>query len=161
MKPEEQHAIAFVEAFRRQWPKLAGNLLHIANEGGNRGQHPGYHAKRARMGVRKGTADYFLAETVWLGVGEDPACHGLWLELKAPSGVLKTEQIAFLTEMTIARYYAATAWGWVAAMRACYAYLAGEMGYGEPWGYPESGGDWPLSDLTLGGKPRGTKKEAR
>ena len=148
MTAEDREAIAFVEAVRRQWPTLL--MIHIANEGGNRGQHPGYHAKRARMGVVKGTPDYFVAEPV-------AAYHGLFLELKARGGRLKPEQSSFCDEARLRSYVVAVAWGWQAALKALTAYLGGTSGLECVHAYLDDGyASRPMEDVTLtGGVRRG------
>jgi hypothetical protein len=116
---EDRDCCAFVVQFRARWPIYAGRLVHVANEAGIRGAHPGYHVKRKRMGVREGVADYLLAIPRRDGSG------GLWLELKAAGGRVSDEQRAFLRDMAD-DYACAVAWGWQSAAKAVGDYLRGE-----------------------------------
>jgi hypothetical protein len=119
MTREDSESIAMVEWFARQYPQFAPLLLHAANEGGVRGtdgSHFAKLAKRKKMGVRPGVADYFLA-LPRLGY------HGLWLELKAPEGRIKPEQRVFLDAMAKQGYAACCAWGWQDAKTALLDYI--------------------------------------
>jgi hypothetical protein len=94
------------------------------------------------MGVRKGTADFFLAD----------GRPGLWLELKSEVGTLKPEQRAFLDMAARRGYAAVAAWGHVAAFRAVKDYLHAPIQ--PPRGYLATG-DWhPLGDVTNAGTRR-------
>jgi hypothetical protein len=122
MSNEDREAIAFVEAVQRAYPRLAHLLLHVKNERASAAVNPGAAAgqlkKQRRMGVRKGTADYFWAHTT-----EEPdGQRGLWLELKATGGSIKPEQVAFLRDMEEQGFSVAVAWGWSAALNAVHAY---------------------------------------
>ena len=117
MRLEDSEAIAFVSWLETQFPAIAGDLLHVANEGGNRGANlAAYHTKRKRMGVRPGVSDYFLALPKL-------SYHGLWLELKAPEGTIKPEQRAFLERRAALGYAACCCWGWLEARKAALDYL--------------------------------------
>ena len=147
---EDQHAAAFVEEFRMQHPSMAHLLIHIANEGGTRtpdGSHFAKLAKRKKMGVVPGVADYFLAYTF-------SDTHGLWLELKAPTGKLKQEQIAFLEAMNDQGYACVVAWGWEAALHVAGRYLRGNVDTRYVYGVPLAGVAMPLVELTQAGAVR-------
>lgn len=157
MKPEEKEAVAFVEAFRLQWPKLWEEkaLIHIPNEAGARGKDLGAFLgmiqKRRRMGTVDGCADYFLAVTTH---GYEPGMSGLFLELKAPGGPLKPTQLAFL-ESKVGSYACCFAWGWRGAMTAVRSYLAEDY-WGGVQGFVEDQ-QAPIAAFTLSGKVRRTK----
>lgn len=153
---EDEHAANFVAAFRRQYPHHAGRLIHVANEGGLRtgdGSHFAKLAKRKKMGVTPGVSDYFLAFAF-----DD--LHGLWLELKAPGGRIKREQAAFLETMRAGGYAAACAWGWQDAMFLAGRYLRGNLSARVVYSTTAGQGTVPLSQLTLSGTLRRSKKAA-
>ncbi len=144
---EDDHAKAFVAEFRRLYPKMPALLIHIANEGAQ-AKSLGAAITRARklnaQGQIKGTPDYFLAYPF-------ADVHGLWLELKAPGGTVKHEQIAFLAEMRERGYAAVCVWGWAAAIYVVGRYLRGNVDSRDVYGAPEAGDVVPLSMLTLTG----------
>lgn len=150
---EDAHAIAFVEAFRRQWPAYADDLYHTANEydyARDNGKLTGsaiYKAKkRERMGVVAGVSDYFLALP-------RSGFHGLFLELKKPDGTLKPEQTAFLSARAAHKYACCVAWGWPAAIKAASFYFDGWTERPEALAFTQS--DFgSLSEFTLAGTRR-------
>lgn len=160
MSKEDREAIAFVEAVQRAYPRLAHLLLHVKNERASAAVNPGAAAgqlkKQRRMGVRKGTADYFWAHG-FLSRG-----RGLWLELKATGGSVKPEQIQFLRDMAGQGYAVAVAWGSVGALKAIREYESDNMAeYGlQAFTEREHG---PLEDFTLTGtrRKRGTGGQSK
>jgi hypothetical protein len=70
-------------------------------------------------GVRRGTSDLFLAV---------PMCgrHGLWIEMKAPDGVLKPEQKTFQDEVAGLGYAVSVCRSFNEAMNLITDYLKGQ-----------------------------------
>lgn len=160
MQPEERECVDFVHLFGLRWPQHRRGLLHLANE---RRVSPGRagmvtHAMLVRMGFRKGASDYLLTRPVGLFAG-------LWLEMKAPGGVLSEEQSIFLAEQRMAGYAACVTWGCAAAVSAVALYLGGGLAAvrfrDEVLGFPATEpipapgyGPVGLDELTLAGVPR-------
>lgn len=113
LQPEQIDHINIVNWFNYQFPELADDLHHFANERICSVQQ-GRLLKR--MGVKKGVADFFLA----VGCGGN---HGLWLELKTGKGKLSDEQAAFLERKQARGYMAVTARGFDAAKDIIVDYL--------------------------------------
>lgn len=158
MKAEDQHAAAFVAAFRLQFPETANRLIHISNEAGQRpagkeglGRYLGMQKGRKARGVLPGVADYFLAEKIEQAPYETQ-WGGMWIELKAPGAPWKDSQIEFLEEMRF-DYACCVAWGHDAALMACRIYLAGLWPTGKLRGV-SAGRVLELSRFTKTGKVR-------
>ncbi len=113
MQPEQAEHINIVNWFNYQFPKLADDLHHFANERRCSIQQ-GRLLKR--MGVKKGVADFFLA----LPCGK---YHGLWIELKVGKGKLSPEQIEFINRKNARGYLALAVWGQDKAREAILSYL--------------------------------------
>jgi hypothetical protein len=113
LQPEQIEQINTVNWFNYQFPELADDLHHFANERKCSIQQ-GRILKR--MGVKKGVADFFLAIPL-----NDKA--GLWIELKVGKNKPTKEQIAF-AERKIKRHYEfAFVWGFEAAKEIILTYL--------------------------------------
>lgn len=106
--------IAVVKWFNLQYPILADDFHHFANE---RRCTPreGYTLKR--MGVKRGVPDFFLAY---------PRNNyaGLWLELKSKNGKLSAEQKLFLERKSQNGYAASCAWSFEQAQDIINKYLS-------------------------------------
>lgn len=113
MGPEQIAHINIVNWFTYNYPALADDLHHFANERRCSIQQ-GRLLKR--MGVKKGVSDLFLA----LGCGP---FHGMWLELKVGKGLPSKEQIDFITRKRERGYYAVVANGEDEAKNAFLDYL--------------------------------------
>ena len=90
----QQHCVKW---FRLQYPKAAGLLFSIPNEG-KRSKANSWRMKAE--GMRAGVSDLFLAipRSVY---------NGLWIEMKTQKGVLSAEQKEFQADMQ-AQGYATT-----------------------------------------------------
>lgn len=115
LQPEQIDHINLVNWFHYNFPELADDFHHFANERVCSVQQ-GRTLKR--MGVKRGVADFFLA----LSDPEDEF-HGLWIELKVGKGKLSAEQENFLNRKTMRGYFAAVCWGWEAAKECILCYL--------------------------------------
>lgn len=113
LKPEQAEQINIVNWFNYQFPELADDLHHFANERKCTVQ-TGRTLKR--MGVKKGVSDFFLA----LPCGN---YHGLWIELKVGKGKLSVEQSEFLCRKNERGYMAVAVWGFEAAKETIKTYL--------------------------------------
>lgn len=113
LQPEQIEHINIVNWFNYNFPELADDLHHFANERRCSIQQ-GRTLKR--MGVKRGVADFFLA----LPCG---GYHGLWIELKVGKGKLSSEQIKFLDRKTTRGYLAVPVWGFDAAKEIINTYL--------------------------------------
>ncbi len=113
MKPEQIAHIQVVDWFHLQYPDLAQDFHHFANE---RKCTPSQGYMLKRMGVKRGVADFHLAYPVG-------KYHGLWLELKSEKGRLTPEQKLFLERKSLLGYCATTAWGFFDATQAIKKYL--------------------------------------
>ena len=115
LKPEQIDHINVVNWFNYQYPKLADDFHHFANERFCSIQE-GRTLKR--MGVKPGVADFFLA-VPWNGR------HGLWVELKVGKNKPTKEQIDFLERKVRHGYAVAVAWGFDSAKEIIDSYLKG------------------------------------
>jgi hypothetical protein len=157
VKAEDAECVALCEWFAIAYPQHARKLIHVSNEAGMEGRDKGAFLgamkKRRRMGVVSGVADYFLS----IPCPPKSQC-GLWLEVKAPGGPLKRDQIAFLESMAPC-YGAAVAWGWVGASYIIGSYLGTSMlPLGVVVGATEATMR-PMEEFTLTGKIRRDRHE--
>ena len=113
MRLEDTHQKAYMEWFHAQYPGLADDIHHFANE---RKCTPWFGKHLKEMGVKKGVADIFLAVP-------NSGKAGLWIELKVGNGRLTKEQREFLARKTARGYTALAVWGWEAAKEATITYL--------------------------------------
>jgi hypothetical protein len=113
MGPEQIDHINIVNWFNHNYPELADDLHHFANERLCSIQQ-GRLLKR--MAVKKGVADFFL------GVACGPF-HGMWLELKSGKGKLSKEQSEFINRKRERGYFAIAAWGADEAKETILTYL--------------------------------------
>ena len=98
---ENSLQINLVNWFNYNYPHLKDDLLHVANERSCSIQQ-GRLLKR--MGVKRGVSDIFL------GVPTNKY-HGLWIELKTPTGKLSPEQKSFIERKNMRGYFATAAYG--------------------------------------------------
>lgn len=113
LTPEQIDHINLVNWFHHDFPDLADDFHHFANErkcSMNEGR------KLKRMGVKKGVADFFLALPL-------SGKSGLWIELKVGKGKLSPEQQKFLDRKTARGYTAVAVWGYEAAKAVILTYL--------------------------------------
>ena len=116
MQNEEQlEHINVVSWFHSQYPELADDLHHFANE---RKCTPWQGKVLQRMGVKKGVPDLFLAFP-WGG-----RC-GMWLELKVGKNKPTYEQRCFLERKAMNGYACGVAWGFYDAEKMIRMYLEG------------------------------------
>lgn len=113
LKPEQITHINIVNWFEHNFPDLADDFHHFANE---RKCTPQEGRTLKRMGVKRGVADFFLAISC-------RGFHGLWLELKEGSGKLTPHQIAFLDRKHERGYFAIACTGFETAKHVILAYL--------------------------------------
>ncbi len=113
MKPEQIDHINLVNWFHHEYPELADDFHHFANERQCSIQQ-GRTLKR--MGVKKGVADFFLALPMTYR-------SGLWLELKVGKNKLSKEQSAFLHRKSERGYRALCVYGFDQAKDAILNYL--------------------------------------
>jgi len=113
LQPEQIEHINVLNWFTHNYPDLADDFHHFANERRCSVQQ-GRLLKR--MGVKKGVSDFFLA--VALG-----GFHGMWLELKTGKGKLTSEQFDFLERKRDRGYCARVAHGSDEAKEAILFYL--------------------------------------
>lgn len=113
LQAEQAEHINVVNWFNYQFPELADDFHHFANERRCAVQQ-GRTLKR--MGVKKGVADFFLAL---------PLNHkgGLWIELKVGKNKPTKEQIAFAERKILRGYDFAFVWGFEAAKEIILSYL--------------------------------------
>ena len=105
------------ESVRAKWPELA-RLYHIENE---RRCSPQEAARRRRMGVKRGVPDLCLP--VARG-----GYHGLYIELKTPTGRTTVEQRWWLGNLNADGYCAFPCYGWKQARDLLLWYLEGGRG---------------------------------
>jgi VRR-NUC domain len=113
LTPEQIDHINIVNWFHYEFPELADDLHHFANERKcsiNEGR------KLKRMGVKKGVLDFFLAIPL-------NGKAGLWVELKVGKGRLTPEQIQFIERKISRGYEAIAVWGEDAAKAVILTYL--------------------------------------
>lgn len=115
LQAEQIDHINLVNWFHHNYPELADDLHHFANERKCTAQQ-GRTLKR--MGVKKGVADFFLALPLGLYAG-------LWIELKVGKGKLSVEQSEFLHRKSQRGYIAIAVWGFEAAKELIKTYLDG------------------------------------
>lgn len=105
------------ESIRARWPELS-RLYHIENE---RQCSPQQAARRKRMGVKKGVPDLCLP----VPRGK---YHGLYIELKTPTGRVSPEQRWWLGNLNADGYCALPCYGWEQACDVLIWYLEGGAG---------------------------------
>ncbi len=115
---EQAEHINIVNWFNYQFPELADDLHHFANERACSIQQ-GKILKR--MGVKRGVADFFLAIPIKRKDGTMTA--GFWIELKVGKGTPSKEQIEFLDRKSHRGYETACVWGFDAACEMIKTYL--------------------------------------
>ncbi len=113
LQPEQAEHINVVNWFNYQFPDLADDFHHFANERKCSVQQ-GRILKR--MGVKKGVADFFLAIPL-------NGYSGFWLELKVGKNKVTPEQEAFLNRKTARGYLCSVCWGFEAAKELISTYL--------------------------------------
>jgi len=113
LQPEQAEHINVVNWFHYQFPELADDFHHFANERKCTVQ-TGRTLKR--MGVKKRVADFFLAIPI-------DGYSGFWLELKVGKNKVSPEQEAFLTRKMARGYLCAACWGFEAAKELILTYL--------------------------------------
>jgi len=113
LRPEEIDHINTVNWFEHNFPHLADDFHHFANE---RKCTVMEGRKLKRMGVKKGVLDFHLA----LPCG---GYHGLWVELKVGKGKLLPEQVEFISRKNERGYLAVAVWGFDAAKKVIKTYL--------------------------------------
>ncbi len=115
LQPEQIDHINIINWFNHQFPELAEDLHHFANERKCSVQQ-GRILKR--MGVRKGVWDFFLA----FPIPEDEL-SGLWIELKVGKNTLTEEQKEFGRRKALRGYCVAAVWGFESAKEVILTYL--------------------------------------
>lgn len=110
---EHHHQMLTVAWFRAQYPSLAMLLFAIPN-GGQRNPATAAHLKAE--GVVAGIPDLFLA----VPMGQD---HGLFLEMKTPTGVVSKAQHAAHSSLRAQGYRVDIARGYEAAKTLLREYL--------------------------------------
>lgn len=113
MQPEQIDHINLVNWFEFQFPDLANDFHHFANERRCSAQQ-GRLLKR--MGVKKGVPDFFLALPI-------DGYAGFWLELKVGKNKVTKEQQEFLSRKTQRGYLCAACWGFESAKELILTYL--------------------------------------
>lgn len=113
LQPEQAEHINVVNWFNYQFPDLADDFHHFANERRCSIQQ-GRTLKR--MGVKKGVPDFFLAIPL-------DGYAGFWLELKVGKNKVTPEQEAFLSRKTHRGYLCEACWGFDAAKELILTYL--------------------------------------
>ncbi len=103
LQPEQIVHINVVNWFNHEFPELAEDFHHFANERRCSIQQ-GRTLKR--MGVKKGVADFFLALPI-----NRLNKSGLWVELKVGKNKPTKEQISFLDRKKSRGYEATCVWG--------------------------------------------------
>ncbi len=113
---EEQKALfRWAEVAQYRHPELA--LLYAIPNGGHR--HKAVAAKLKAEGVRKGVPDICLPvpRGRW---------HGLYIEMKTPTGTVRLEQKRWLSALRSQGYDAVVCRGWESARRFIEEYLQQE-----------------------------------
>ncbi|MCK5602857.1 VRR-NUC domain-containing protein [Candidatus Pacearchaeota archaeon] len=114
-EPEHEEAKALMkwcELSAKAYPGLE-LLYHIPN-GGERNKIVA--GKLKAEGVMAGVPDYFLSVPLY-------SFHGLYIELKAPTGDISDAQDILMPKLAAQGYYVAVAWGWEAARDVIIAYF--------------------------------------
>jgi VRR-NUC domain len=119
--PEDIDHINIVNWFHKEFPDLADDFYHFANER-RCSMQQGRLLKR--KGVKRGVADFFLALP-------SNGKSGLWIELKVGEGKLSPEQKKFLARMLLRGFDALAVWGEDAAKAVILAYLKRGVDYGQ------------------------------
>jgi hypothetical protein len=117
-RTEHAEAVALMRMVRlheARWPEL--RLLYAIPNGGDR--HPVVAAKMKAEGVRAGVPDYCLP--VARG-----GYHGLYVELKTPTGYPSREQRAWIAALREQGYRAEVCRGWAAAWDVIREYMTTE-----------------------------------
>ena len=118
LTPEQIDNINLVNWFHHDFPDLADDFHHFANERRCSIQQ-GKLLKR--MAVKRGVSDFFLALPVQ---NEDGVWWaGLWIELKVGKGKLSPEQADFIRRKRARGYEAIAVWGEEAAKAVILTYL--------------------------------------
>lgn len=116
-KEEELIQICYINWFKTNYPELAEDIHHFANE---RKCSVYEGVKLKRMGVLAGVYDIFIAIPRFdLGYG------GCWIELKTKKGRLSEKQIAFGIQKNKRGYKAIDVWSLEEAKQATMDYLEG------------------------------------
>jgi len=113
LQAEQAEHINVVNWFAYQFPELADDFHHFANERKCSVQQ-GRTLKR--MGVKKGVSDFFLAIPL-------DGYSGFWLELKVGKNKATPEQEAFMNRKTGRGYFCAACWGFEDAKELILTYL--------------------------------------
>jgi hypothetical protein len=113
LTPEQIDHINLINWFHYEFPELAEDFHHFANERKCSIQQ-GRLLKR--MGVKKGVPDFFLAIPV-------NGKAGLWIELKIGKNKPTKEQQEFAERKIRRNYEFGFAWGFEAAKRMILLYL--------------------------------------
>ena len=113
LQPEQAEHINVVNWFNYQFPELADDFHHFANE-----RKCSIQTGRTlkRMGVKKGVSDFFLALPL-------DGYAGFWLELKVGKNKVTPEQDAFMNRKMARGYLCAACWGFEAAKELISIYL--------------------------------------
>jgi hypothetical protein len=115
LQPEQIEHINTVNWFTYEFPELADDFHHFANE---RSCSVMQGRLLKRMAVKKGVLDFFLAFP-WNGKA------GLWVEIKVGQNKPTKEQIEFAKRKMSRGYDAVFALGFEAAKQAIVKYLQG------------------------------------
>lgn len=113
LNPEQIDHINVVNWFHFEFPELADDFHHFANE---RKCTIMEGRKLKRMGVKKGVTDFFLALP-------QNGKFGIWIELKVGKNTLSKEQIAFMERKISRGYDAIAVWGFEACKAVILTYL--------------------------------------
>ncbi len=101
LSPEQFDHISVVNWFHKEFPELADDFHHFANE---RKCTFATGKLLKSMGVKKGVADFFLAIPM-------NGKSGLWIELKVGKNKPTKEQSQFLARKLLRGYEALCVWG--------------------------------------------------
>lgn len=113
LQPEQIDHINIINWFNYQYPLLADDFHHFANE---RKCSPQQGRLLKRMGVKKGVADFFLAIPI-------DGYAGFWLELKVGKNKLTQAQEAFLKRKLSRGYHCKVCHGFDTAKVLISSYL--------------------------------------
>ena len=120
LKPEEIDHISLVNWFHHNFPELADDFHHFANERfldvKNNPEQWNTGRKLQRMEVKKNVSDFFLAFP-------QNGFAGLWIELKVGKNKPTQGQIDFSDRKTRRGYQCAIVWGFEAAKEVLNTYL--------------------------------------
>ena len=118
--PESKIQIACVRWFRLQYPQLVRNLFAVPNGAflqGSPAERKKQWNRLSQEGAIPGVADLFLA------AGNDHF-HGLFIEMKTPTGKLSDNQIEFRRAVTLQNYAYVVCHGFEAFSTAINNYLS-------------------------------------